>query len=425
MKPAQNKDINQIAVEQPAAKPRHLRKLKTVNPITLVHLRDGEVVLYKRPRSSQWQVRFKLYDGKWRCMSTKHVCLEYATRAGCEAYDEARFKERHGIPQNTRAFENVAKLALADLKKDLEAGTGKAIYEDYTIVIEKYLIPYFGKTLMVGIDYAAVNAFEQWRNTKMKRVPKASTMLNHASAFNRVFEHAIARGWLSSNHPVPRLTTKGEKSVARPAFNRAEITQLLAYMETWATGGKKGKIHDMRELLRDYVEVLLYTGMRHGTEAMNIKWRHLEWYTDQATDLRYLRIWVSGKTGPRWLIAKHEVMPAIRRLHIRVSSLAKIPFDDLLEQKRDKWLFALPDGELPYSFIETFRRMIKASGLEKDTSGKLNRTLYSFRHTYATFALIEGKMDIHTLAKQMGTSVNMLEQHYSKLTPTLSAAKLG
>jgi hypothetical protein len=51
---------------------------------------------------------------------------------------------------------------------------------------------------------------------------------------------------------------------------------------------------------------------------------------------------------------------------------------------------------------------MKASGLLKDTATGQNRTLYSLRHTYATMALIEGNMDVHTLAKQMGTSVGML-----------------
>ena len=98
--------IKAAAKAQSAAQHQHLPKLKTVKAVTIVHLRDGEVVLYKREKSSQWQVRYKLYDGKWRCKSTKQLSLEYATRAGCEAYDEARFKERHGIPQNTRAFES-------------------------------------------------------------------------------------------------------------------------------------------------------------------------------------------------------------------------------------------------------------------------------------------------------------------------------
>jgi hypothetical protein len=33
--------------------------------------------------------------------------------------------------------------------------------------------------------------------------------------------------------------------------------------------------------------------------------------------------------------------------------------------------------------------------------------------------------DIHTLARQMGTSVRMLETHYSKLTATMAADKLA
>lgn len=57
-------------------------------------------------------------------------------------------------------------------------------------------------------------------------------------------------------------------------------------------------------------------------------------------------------------------------------------------------------------------------------NGGLNRTLYSLRHTYATFALAGG-VDIHTLAKQMGTSVGMIEKHYSKMTATMAADRLA
>jgi integrase len=50
--------------------------------------------------------------------------------------------------------------------------------------------------------------------------------------------------------------------------------------------------------------------------------------------------------------------------------------------------------------------------------------MYSLRHTYATIELMAGT-DIHTLARQMGTSVLMLERHYSKLTATMAAEQLG
>ena len=70
-----------------------------------------------------------------------------------------------------------------------------------------------------------------------------------------------------------------------------------------------------------------------------------------------------------------------------------------------------------------FRNLMVRSSMRKDSSG-LNRTLYSLRHTYATYALASG-IDIHTLARQMGTSAGMIERHYSKITPMMNAEKLA
>jgi len=46
------------------------------------------------------------------------------------------------------------------------------------------------------------------------------------------------------------------------------------------------------------------------------------------------------------------------------------------------------------------------------------------RHTYATFSLLNDGMDVHTLAVQMGTSILMIERHYSHLTPRLKKEML-
>ena len=46
------------------------------------------------------------------------------------------------------------------------------------------------------------------------------------------------------------------------------------------------------------------------------------------------------------------------------------------------------------------------------------------RRRIATMELL-AETDIHTLARQMGTSVRMLEAHYSKLTATMAADKLA
>ena len=66
--------------------------------------------------------------------------------------------------------------------------------------------------------------------------------------------------------------------------------------------------------------------------------------------------------------------------------------------------------------------LLRHCELPTNSAGEM-RTLYSFRHTYATNKLLTGT-DIYTLAKQMGTSVAILERHYSKLSPLLAASKL-
>jgi integrase len=110
----------------------------------------------------------------------------------------------------------------------------------------------------------------------------------------------------------------------------------------------------------------------------------------------------------------------------RLSAWQKLPYKNLeavIEAKLDKKVFVFPEGDAPHSLDDVFERLMVESNLLKDATGK-NRTLYSLRHTYATFALAEG-IDIHTLARQMGTSTLMIEKHYSKLTPMMSAERLA
>jgi integrase len=64
---------------------------------------------------------------------------------------------------------------------------------------------------------------------------------------------------------------------------------------------------------------------------------------------------------------------------------------------------------------------MRESGLDKDRMPKQKRSLYSLRHTYAHEVLMRDRMDVYTLAKQMGTSVKMIELHYGHLNPTLKA----
>jgi integrase len=263
--------------------------------------------------------------------------------------------------------------------------------------------------------------FDVWRTKQMGKSPFASTITNHNSALNRVFNYALERGWVTQA-VLPKLANKGGKGTARPAFTLQEYRLLVSKMTSWVSTASKGKSKLMRELLRDYVLILANTGMRHGTEAMNLKWRHIEWIKKDRQ--RYLRITVDGKTGNRQLIARVNTMDYLKRIQERFADLNGMDFDALLTKRVDKYVFRLADGTRTNSLGQTFEQLMRDTGLGVGGSSEQQRTLYSLRHTYATFSLKDG-IGIHELARQMGTSVGMLEQHYSKITPELVAEKFG
>ena len=400
---------------------RKIDALIQASPSVLL-LRDGELVLYRRTRSLLYQCRFKLADGKWHRFSTRKASIENAIAAACDMYDQARYRQRLGLAHRTHTFAQIAAITLAEMRKQIDMSTGKTAVHSYATCIEKYFLPYFGDKVLEELTHTDVREFELWRDRQMTRKPKTSTLNNFTMAWNRLIATAVERGYISERVPVPKLTAKGVKGRARPGFSEDEIKHLLAFMETWQHEGVKSVEREMRPLLRDYVEMLLLTGIRHGTEAMGICWRHLEWHTDKG--VRYLRICVDGKTGGRWLIAKHRAVEVLKRLHARQQDISVLSFETTFAERVPHKLFRFSDGYQPTSLNGSFKRLMRDSGLLKDGEGQ-NRTLYSLRHRYATMELLRWGTDIHTLSKQMGNSAAMIEGSCSNLTITIGADKLA
>ncbi len=110
------------------------------------------------------------------------------------------------------------------------------------------------------------------------------------------------------------------------------------------------------------------------------------------------------------------------RLHAAQKDIAAQALDKVMGRV-NHYLFRNAACMRPKRFNGMFERLVRDAGLLTNSVGE-RRTLYSLRHTYATAELLAGT-DIHTLAKQMGTSVLMLERHYSKLTATMAAERLA
>ena len=119
---------------------------------------------------------------------------------------------------------------------------------------------------------------------------------------------------------------------------------------------------------------------------------------------------MNGKTGERELICSTRLQRYSDRLQRRNKS-------------NSKYVFVLPDGTKPKDLHGAFVIFLKSFKLLANKQGK-KFSLYSLRHTYATRKLLEGT-PIHLLARQMGTSTQMIEAHYSKVTARMSASLFG
>ena len=384
------------------------------------YLCDDKLVLYKRPKSRTdfWYARFKNEKtGKWKKFSTK---LENLEDAKAEAQAEYRALQKlidNDISIDTKSFSYVADYVIDELQADLKAGTGKPTYESYIRTIKAYK-EFFGKKHIGNITYQDLVDFDQKRTRRLGRKAKKSTINVGNTALLRVFRTAVEKGWMHQSQIVT-LRNDGIKGERRPYFELHEYQKLYRFMRKYVRlttkDEKKGGVTQqtlmIRELLRDYVLFLTNTGMRHGTETKNLQWKHI---TERVINgEKYIVINLqSGKTGKRTIVCRNSVRRYLDRIKERFPHLKDLAWNEM--DKIEEPVFRCRDGSVPKDWHGSFEVLLTKAKLLNDVNGA-KRSLYSLRHTYATFQILYSKIDLHTLAKNMGTSIAMLERHYSHL----------
>lgn len=378
-------------------------------------------VIYKRTNSDYWQARIKLKGGGWYRKSTSKLEQAEAEEVALELRMGVKVAAKNNLPLQTRRFSQIAKIVLNELELIKGTDSWRTIYEDYIYVFNKHLIPFFGRYKVDNLKkpYAGYIAY---LTKKFGHLPSQSTLSTHFAALNIVFTKALDYGYVVE-FQLPKLETKkGKKAEKRPAIDADEYLDLVKKLYNWSR--KKQRIKrstEIRQLLYNYVLVLANTGIRPGTEMMKIKWRHVFWRTSQHTGDTYLRINVWTEKGrnatknQRQVVARRAVENALQRIQKQHPVLSQMTFDELLSKKLDEYVFALPDGSQPSRIDAVFKRfMIEHDLLVGSEEG--NRTLYSFRHYYATKELTrKNGVNIDALARQMGTSIGMIQQYYSHL----------
>lgn len=131
-----------------------------------------------------------------------------------------------------------------------------------------------------------------------------------------------------------------------------------------------------------------------------------------------------GRTRKWLLLTVRNGKTGMRMAHTLEGAIA--PYKRLCERYPDAtgedYLF-LPHYEnratAARAFARQFNKLMEETGLKMDTVLKTERTIYSLRHTAICMRLVlsEGKVNIFTLAKNAGTSVNQIERFYVRNLP--------
>lgn len=368
--------------------------------------------LDKRANSSNWYARLTLENGKRIVRSTKTDDFEEAKERAIEIHFETRARIKNNLPAQTRKFKHVAEHAIHRMEEELKAGHGKQAYNDYISALKVWLIPYFSTTDVDKIDLAALTAFDEWRTKEhTKGKFSQSGINNHNAALNRVLDEAELNGWIVKSMR-PTLLNKGVRSESRGSFTEAEHKQIYTALRAFHNKTTNPKAAATRETLRNYALFLANTGIRHGTEALGLRWHNVEWYEHNGE--KYLVVNVNGKTGSRSVVARDTVKEYLFRQHTQNPRIDYETIDELIAAKSDEFVFVTRQGQVAsiFNLNRAFNALLKQLNLKVGSDQK-ERTLYSYRHYYATRDLSRG-MGVHQLAAQLGTSTKMVDKHYSK-----------
>jgi integrase len=91
----------------------------------------------------------------------------------------------------------------------------------------------------------------------------------------------------------------------------------------------------------------------------------------------------------------------------------------------ENWLFRMSDGSKVVSLIDQFNKVLELGGIRRNARGE-TYSLYCLRHFYAVQMLRSGRVGVFDIARNMGTSVQIIEAYYGKhATPQVLATRLG
>lgn len=374
---------------------------------------DGRIILYKRTGSKDpvWQARIRVPNSTgYKRVTTKTANQRDAERFALDLYEGLYLHVKSGGSIQSRTFKQVFeewKKTVTTMGHTRQGGSWDATIHR----IESYAVKFFGPMKIDTIGPKEFADFWVWRKSNYNRSrPSNGTLRRERTSILPVFKFAVTRGYLQS---VPDTDPPKATLERRPTFTQDEWKKIYTKARVWVKEGESLATWRQRFLTQQYVLVLANTGLRVG-ELRGLRWSDLR--TVSTNDGTRLVAEVRGKTGIREVVFQDGAENYIKRVYdLRLEELGSAPPDDEV-------VFCHKDGEPVHTMKRAFNSLLKFAGVPIERNGG-SRTLYSLRHFYATMRLSHDTSPF-LLAKQMGTSVEMLEKFYGQTVSSELAAQI-
>tara|TARA_R110001592_G_scaffold359243_1_gene665349 strand:- start:231 stop:1397 length:1167 start_codon:yes stop_codon:yes gene_type:complete len=356
----------------------------------------GTLTLFRRENSKSIQCRY--YDSKNKKLvrfTTETNSITNAEQFAKEKYFEYRQKEHNLELVSDKTYESVGwrlidqKInddELNSIDRDNRSQSTNAKYKHQEI------IQVIGQVQVIDIDKMKINEVLN-HIRKIKNTNKKSTLNKYMISMREVLNYAIDEKIISHLPNFPKV--KGTKN-KRQYFEKDLYNKICSAIRQRMIEDKKN--YKLLEELYDVFVVLVNTGIRWGSEFDNLKIRDFK--NAQIGDEDSLEINIrTSKTKERRVISQ-PLKSTFKRIKKRYSNA-------------DDYIY-LPHLDRDYAhreLSELFKDILISNDLDKDENG-IDIVLYSTRHTYIVWRLLEGH-DIHSIAVNCGTSVQMIEQHYA------------
>jgi integrase len=398
-------------------KPKDPSEKKARKPKTELEsksFKDGAIYLFKRADyvKPTWFCRVKVPGAKgYISQSTKTTDEHAAYKFADDLFHKALVRVASGQEINSKKTSVAIKEFIAHIEiaeKNRPTTVTRAQFLNKTI-------EFFGNIRLKEINTKTLTELNDWIRSNSRRGQlSTNTVKRYSTDLKQFFNWCFELSYIDTFPKFPKLKTETNR---RPHFDSKDYAKLTRHLREFVKSDYPWVVRD-RTMLANYVLILANTGIRVG-EARNLKWRDIREIpaskgSNQPSDVA---LFVNGKTGPREVVARtSDVKTFFKRiLELRTKELGKKP-------NNEDYVFCNRDGTPIGSFKKSFAALLKSADVEKDSHGE-KRTIYSLRHTYATFRLQEGVHQF-VLAKNMGTSVAMLEKHYGHTSNIASAAEL-